>query len=72
MRNIPVIIQHLINEIIEEDEDMPPKRILSKITSNRKKEEEKEEKKRNPKYSFEKKHLPSLKQVIVLINKSVN
>jgi len=54
----------LVNlEILEQDDIITPKRLLSKIINRRKREANKNKDERNPKYEFSKNILPSLKQV---------
>jgi hypothetical protein len=50
-------------EILEQDDIITPKRLLSKIINRRKREANKNKEERNPKYEFSKNILPSLKQV---------
>ena len=53
----------LITEILEQDDIIFPKRLLSKIINRRKKELVKKKEIRNSKYDFSKNIIPSLKQV---------
>ena len=54
---------NLINEWLEEDDLITPRRLLSRIINKRKKELEKSVKERNDKYVYNKCLIPSIKQV---------
>ncbi len=62
--SLPVLIESLFNEILETDQSISAKKLLSRISLARKRNMQKPEEERVDKYNFNKKLLPSLTEVI--------
>jgi hypothetical protein len=68
---VALIIQNLLTTWLEEDDLITPRRLLSRLINKRKHEMSKPKEDRKEKYTFSKNILPSLKQVIFLLDKKI-
>ena len=63
--DLKYVVQKLFATILDDDQDITPKKLLVKLKSNKKANDKKCINERDIKYNFDKKLIPNLSQVIV-------